>query len=99
MPKAGLVDIRAIHLNVDEMPCSRACTCVVDVLVAIFIGPCCLGCDVMGGEIACVRGKKGIHFLPNRRIKVGLGYQRHDLVPFVLPGQRSAQAHPVSCSN
>jgi len=93
MVEACLVDIRAVYLNVDEMPARREGAWVINVPVSIFIGPCCLGRNVMRSEIARISSKKGAHFLSNRWIELGLGDQRHNLMSFVTSCKRRVWCH------
>ena len=91
MPEAGLVLVRPVYLDVDEVPLPRRVVAHLrraPVGVAIAVGPRSAARDILKGEGIVVGGQQGIEALPRDRCQELLRDERDGHVALVAPGVR-----------
>lgn len=90
MPVAGLIEVRAVQLDVDEVPLSRPLVALpgaVAIGVSIPVSPGRCGGDIVRREVVVIGGEHRDDPGACRRFEVLLGDKRDDLMTFVAPSR------------
>jgi hypothetical protein len=91
MPVAHPVEVRAVELDVHEMPLSGVPVTLsgpVPIGVSISIGPCRFAGDIVRRKVVVIGGEHRDDHGARCRFEILLGNKRDDLVPLVAPGCR-----------
>ena len=94
VPETALVEVRAVELDVDEMPLPSVPISLPRPIadgVSIPVNPCRFRGDIVRREVVVIGGEHRAHFGACCRLEILLGNQRNDLMTFVAPSCRSAR--------